>query len=116
VTAGTPGDTPGDTPDDVAASRAEAPPAAPVSGPVAAPSGGPAALPAAPERPVRLLIVGTGRMARQHAERFAEIPGVTIEACIDTDPGRLGAFREAHGIPLGFASVQEALDWAASTR
>ncbi|HVG49159.1 MAG TPA: Gfo/Idh/MocA family oxidoreductase, partial [Rubellimicrobium sp.] len=63
------------------------------------------------ERPVRLLIVGTGGMARQHAEKFGAIPGVTLVAGIDTNPERLQSFQDTHGIPQGFASVQEALDW-----
>lgn len=60
---------------------------------------------------VRMLIVGTGGMAKQHAASFAAIPGVTLAAGIDTNPERLHAFQEAHGIPRGFASVQEALEW-----
>ncbi|WP_368373068.1 Gfo/Idh/MocA family protein [Rubellimicrobium arenae] len=63
------------------------------------------------ERPVRLLIVGTGGMARQHAEKFGAIPGVTLTAGIDTNPDRLRSFQDTHGIAKGFASVQEALDW-----
>ncbi len=65
----------------------------------------------ASETPVRLLIVGTGGMARHHAERFAAMPGVSLVAGIDTNPERLQAFNDTHGIPRGFASVQEALDW-----
>jgi predicted dehydrogenase len=76
-----------------------------------APAGEPSAPPAVPDTPVRLLIVGTGGMAKQHAASFAAIPGVTVAAGIDTNPERLKAFQETHGIPLGFASVQEALDW-----
>jgi predicted dehydrogenase len=67
--------------------------------------------PAAPQAPVRLLIVGTGGMARHHATHFGAIPGVSVVAGIDTNPERLQAFQDAHGIPQGFASVQEALDW-----
>jgi predicted dehydrogenase len=62
-------------------------------------------------QPVRLLILGTGGMAKNHADGFAAIPGVSIVAGIDTRPEQLAAFRQAHGIPQGFASVQEALDW-----
>jgi predicted dehydrogenase len=62
-------------------------------------------------QPVRLLILGTGGMAKTHAESFAAIPGVTLVAGIDTRPEQLAAFRQAHGIPQGFASVQEALAW-----
>ena len=66
---------------------------------------------AASQAPVRMLIVGTGGMAKQHATRFGEIPGVTLVAGIDTNPERLQAFQEDYGIPRGFASVQEALEW-----
>jgi len=61
--------------------------------------------------PIRLLILGTGGMARNHAENFAAIPGVTLVAGIDTRPEQLAAFQAAHGIPQGFASVDEALAW-----
>jgi predicted dehydrogenase len=61
--------------------------------------------------PVRLLILGTGGMARNHAEGFAAISGVTLAAGIDTRPDGLAAFRQTHGIPQGFASVDEALNW-----
>ncbi len=60
---------------------------------------------------MRLLILGTGGMAGNHAEAFARIPGVRIVAGVDTRPGPLAAFREKHGIPMGFGSVLEALDW-----
>ena len=62
-------------------------------------------------QPVRLLILGTGGMAKNHAEGFAAIPGVTLVAGIDTRPDQLAAFRQTHGIPQGFASVAEALAW-----
>lgn len=62
-------------------------------------------------QPVRILILGTGGMARNHAEAFAAIPGVTLVAGIDTRPEQLAAFQKAHNIPHGFASVQEAIAW-----
>jgi predicted dehydrogenase len=61
--------------------------------------------------PVRLLILGTGGMANNHAENFAKIPGVTIVAGIDTRPAQLAAFQEKHGIAHGFASIDAALAW-----
>ncbi len=61
--------------------------------------------------PLRLLILGTGGMARQHAESFGRIPGVTLAGGIDTNAERLDAFRTKHGIARGFASVDEALAW-----
>jgi predicted dehydrogenase len=62
---------------------------------------------------VRLLIVGTGGMAKNHAENFAAIPGVTLVGGVDTRPAQLAAFQETHGIPHGFASIDEALSWGA---
>ena len=62
-------------------------------------------------QPVRLLILGTGGMAKNHAEGFSAIPGVTVVAGIDTRPEQLAVFRQTHGIPDGFASVDEALAW-----
>lgn len=62
-------------------------------------------------QPVRLLVLGTGGMAKNHAEGFAAIPGVTLVAGIDTRPDGLASFQAAHGIPQGFASVDEALAW-----
>lgn len=63
--------------------------------------------------PIRIVILGTGGMARNHAEAFAAIPGVEIVAGIDTRSDQLAAFRERHGIPHGFASVDEVLAWGA---
>lgn len=60
---------------------------------------------------VRLLILGTGGMAKNHAEGFAAIPGVTLVAGIDTRAEQLAAFQQAHNIPHGFASVDAALAW-----
>ena len=61
--------------------------------------------------PVRLLIVGTGAMAAQHAENFGALPGVSIVGGVDTNGTRLTAFRERWGIRHGFPSVAAALDW-----
>jgi predicted dehydrogenase len=61
--------------------------------------------------PVRILILGTGGMANNHAEKFAEIEGVSLVAGVDTRPGPLAAFCEKHNIPNGFASVDDALAW-----
>ncbi|WP_103256758.1 Gfo/Idh/MocA family protein [Tabrizicola aquatica] len=62
-------------------------------------------------RPVRLLILGTGGMAKNHAEHFTAIPGVTLVGGVDTRTEPLAAFQAAHGIPHGFASLAEALAW-----
>jgi predicted dehydrogenase len=60
---------------------------------------------------MRLLILGTGKMANQHAARFAAIPGVHIVGAVDTSTERLAAFCEAHKIERSFATTEEALAW-----
>lgn len=60
---------------------------------------------------IRLLILGTGGMARDHAEKFAQIPGVEIVAGVDTRPEQLAAFCKTHNIPNGFATLDKALAW-----
>ncbi|MEO5807809.1 Gfo/Idh/MocA family oxidoreductase [Devosia sp.] len=60
---------------------------------------------------MRLLILGTGGMAHQHAKHFAAIPGVTLVGGVDVDPARVEAFGKVHNIPRGFASLEAALAW-----
>ena len=60
---------------------------------------------------VRMLILGTGGMAANHAEAFAAIPGVEVVAGVDTRPAQLAEFMATHKIPNGFASIDEALAW-----
>lgn len=62
-------------------------------------------------KPIRVLILGTGGMANSHAEAYAEMPGVTLVAGVDTDAARLAAFTKKHGIAQDFASVADALAW-----
>jgi len=60
---------------------------------------------------VRVLIVGTGGMAHQHAESFAAMDGVDLVAGVDTNADNLAAFQAEFAIPKGFASVEEAIAW-----
>ena len=62
-------------------------------------------------QPVRLLILGTGGMANNHATGFAAIDGVTLVAGIDTKPDLLRAFQDRHQIAHGFASIDDAIAW-----
>ncbi len=62
-------------------------------------------------KPVRILILGTGGMAANHAQKFKEIDGVTLVGGVDTRPEQLQAFCSTHGIERGFATLEEALDW-----
>jgi predicted dehydrogenase len=60
---------------------------------------------------MRLLILGTGGMAAQHAEHFAKIDGVKLVGGVDVDPARLDAFNAKHGIPNAFPSLEAAIGW-----
>ena len=60
---------------------------------------------------MRLLILGTGGMANQHAKHFAAIEGVTLAGGVDVDPARVEAFCTTHGIERGFGSLDAALAW-----
>ncbi len=60
---------------------------------------------------MRMLILGTGGMAKQHATHFAAIEGVTVVGGVDVDPNRLEKFNTTHNIPNGFASLDAAIAW-----
>lgn len=60
---------------------------------------------------MRLLILGTGGMARAHAENFAAIDGVDLVAGVDTNPERLDAFADTFTIPNRFPTLTDALAW-----
>ena len=58
---------------------------------------------------MRLLILGTGRMADTHATAFAAIPGVELAACVDVNAARAEAFAARHGIPQTYPTLDAAL-------
>ena len=60
---------------------------------------------------MRLLILGTGAMAVQHAEAFGAIDGVELVAAVDPHSERLAAFSDRFGIEQMFAALSEAMDW-----
>ena len=60
---------------------------------------------------MRLLILGTGGMAKYHAQHFAAMPDVTVVGGVDVNPERLEAFTAEHNIERGFSSLEAALDW-----
>ncbi|QRM56461.1 Gfo/Idh/MocA family oxidoreductase [Sinorhizobium sp. BG8] len=62
---------------------------------------------------MRLLILGTGGMANNHAEHFAAIDGVELVGAVDVDPNRVKAFAQTHKIPNVFTSLEEAIAWGA---
>ena len=60
---------------------------------------------------MRLLILGTGWMAQEHARRFSAIEGVDIVGAVDVDPARVGEFADSFKIPNRFTTLEEALKW-----
>ena len=64
-----------------------------------------------PSRPVRILILGTGSMAKSHVEAYAAVPGAEVVAGVDSRPEVLAEFCATHGIPNGFATLDEAIAW-----
>jgi predicted dehydrogenase len=60
---------------------------------------------------MRLLILGTGAMAEQHADAFKAIDGVELVAATDPNPARLAAFADRYAIDRRFESLADALDW-----
>lgn len=60
---------------------------------------------------MRLLILGTGSMAANHAKHFAAIDGVTVVGAVDIMASRVDAFCAGHNIAHGFTSLDEAIAW-----
>ena len=60
---------------------------------------------------MRLLILGTGGMARAHAEHFVEINGVTLAGGVDVDAKKAEDFCQEFGIEKSFTSLESALEW-----
>ena len=58
---------------------------------------------------VRLAIIGTGGMARNHASAFRAIRGCTLVAAADIDRARVEKFCADQGIPAAYTSVAELL-------
>jgi predicted dehydrogenase len=58
---------------------------------------------------VRLAILGTGRMADYHAERFREVANCQILAAVDVDRTRAEAFCKKHGIPTAYTNLEDVL-------
>lgn len=61
--------------------------------------------------PLRLLIVGTGEMARRHVVGYRAMEGVEVVGGVDPEASRRAAFCETHGIANSFASLEDALLW-----
>lgn len=62
---------------------------------------------------IRVLIVGTGAMAHEHAKAYAVMDDVRIVASVDPNATGLAAFNAEYGIPNGFAHLDDAIAWGA---
>ena len=60
---------------------------------------------------LRILILGTGGMAKQHVLLLREDPRVEIAGAADVDLGRAKAFAAAHQIPNAFGTLDDAIAW-----
>lgn len=61
--------------------------------------------------PLRILILGTGGMARVHAESFSQMEGVEVVAGVDTRADALTVFCDKHEIKHRFTSLADAIEW-----
>jgi predicted dehydrogenase len=62
-------------------------------------------------KPVRLLVLGTGGMAKAHATAFKDDPRCEIVATCDVMPGRAAEFAKAFGIANHFEDLGKAIAW-----
>jgi predicted dehydrogenase len=60
---------------------------------------------------IRVLIIGTGAMAHDHAKAYCAMDDVQIVAGVDPNAEALAAFKSQFQIPNGFASVADAIAW-----
>jgi predicted dehydrogenase len=60
---------------------------------------------------IRVVIVGTGGMARAHTEAYQGMEGVEVVAGVDVNPDALADFQKEFAVPHGFATVEEAIAW-----
>jgi predicted dehydrogenase len=60
---------------------------------------------------IRLLVLGTGSMAANHARSFANDPRAEVIAAADIDAKRAAVFASKHGISRAFGSLDDALAW-----
>lgn len=60
---------------------------------------------------VRVLVLGTGSMAANHARLFMSDPRAEVVAACDVDAARAKTFADKHGIATSFGNLDEALSW-----
>jgi predicted dehydrogenase len=60
---------------------------------------------------MRLLVLGTGVMAKNQLAQFTRIDGVEVVGAVDTDAVRLAAFADQFKIEKRFLTLDEAIAW-----
>ncbi|PUB11557.1 Gfo/Idh/MocA family protein [Yoonia sediminilitoris] len=60
---------------------------------------------------IRVLIVGTGTMARDHAQAYAAMSGATVVGAVDPNCANLQAFCTQFNIEESFPTIEDALGW-----
>src|SRR6185295_5084587 len=60
---------------------------------------------------LRILVLGTGGMAKQHVQLLREDPRVEITGAADVDLTRAKAFADVHKIPNAFGTLEDAIAW-----
>ena len=55
---------------------------------------------------MRLLVLGTGSMARNQVANFLAIDGVEVVGAVDTDPARLAEFADHFHIEKRFLTLE----------
>jgi predicted dehydrogenase len=60
---------------------------------------------------IRLLVLGTGNMAANHARHFQANSDVEVVAGVDVDGVRAREFGDTHGIPNAFGDLDKAIAW-----
>ncbi|MDQ0392164.1 putative dehydrogenase [Labrys monachus] len=60
---------------------------------------------------VRIMLLGTGNMAANHAHLIRMTPDAEVVAGVDVDARRARNFSDEHGIPYAFGDLDEAIAW-----
>jgi predicted dehydrogenase len=63
------------------------------------------------QKPIRLLVLGTGGMAKAHATAFRDDPRVEMVAACDVMPGRAKDFAKSFGMQQSFEDLDQAIKW-----
>ncbi|MEX2442277.1 MAG: Gfo/Idh/MocA family oxidoreductase [Alkalispirochaeta sp.] len=61
------------------------------------------------EKPIRMVVAGTGTMARYHVRRFTSFPGVTIVGCYDRSQRRAEEFSREMGLTYATSDLDALL-------